>query len=56
MSARKWPLSTLPVGESFVAEKPPRNFISYVHHHGLRFGKKFKTKRVDNGREVRRIA
>ena len=56
MSARKYPLSTLPVGKAFVAEKPPKNFTAYVHHYGAKVGKAFRTRRVESGREVRRVA
>lgn len=56
MKRRRWPLTTLPVGQAFVAEKPPKHFNAFVHHYAARSGKAFRTRRVENGREVRRVA
>jgi hypothetical protein len=45
MSARKWPIYWLEVGKAVVVEKPPKQFL-----------KVFRTKRIGEGREVRRVA
>lgn len=56
MNPPKWPLSTMKVGEKFIVEKPPKNFVSYVHHYGAANGKLFRTVQLPQGRKVTRIA
>ena len=56
MSARKWPIYTMPVGHVFLVVKPPKRFVETVSRYGLASGKVFRTKRRGIGREVRRVA
>lgn len=56
MSARRWKFYDLPVGGVEVAVNPPKRFVTTVHRYATQVGKKFRTRRVECGREVRRIA
>ena len=56
MSARKWPIYTMTVGDKFVVENPPKSFVAYVHRYGVASGKLFRTVRLPQGRKVTRIA
>lgn len=61
MSARKWPIYTMEVGQDFVAETPPRRFNRYVYRYGTASGKKFSIERLDKTRpdtplRVKRVA
>ena len=56
MNRRKWPITIMQVGESFVAQNPPKRFAAYVAQQAMRCGKKFKTRRVEGGRFVQRVA
>lgn len=56
MSARKWPIYWLEVGKAVVVEKPPKQFLKTIYGYAKRSGKVFRTKRIGEGREVRRVA
>lgn len=56
MSARKWPIYTMPVGHVFLVVKPPKRFVETVSRYGLQSGKVFQTRRIGISREVRRVA
>lgn len=56
MSARRWPIYTMQVGDWFIAENPPSSLARKVSKYGRETGKRFKTKQKGNVREVRRVA
>lgn len=56
MSARKWPMYTMAVGESFVHPRRDTRFCKTVSRYALSVGKVFVTRRIDEGRLVRRVA
>lgn len=46
MSARKWPIYTMKVGEEFMAEKPPYCLRTKIYLYSVRSGKVFRTRRI----------
>lgn len=52
----KYPLRDMQAGEARVIENPPRTFARYVFKKGVDYGMKFRTRQVEGGRLVRRIA
>lgn len=56
MNPSKWPIYTMAVGDKFVVETPPRQFVSNIHHYAARSGKLFRTVQLPQGRKVTRIA
>lgn len=49
-------LASLPVGGSFVYPRTSLKVSVYVSHWAKRHGRKFKTRRVELGRRVERLA
>jgi hypothetical protein len=49
-------LKALPVGESFVWPRTGEKFVIYVSNFGRRVGKRFRTRRIELGRRVQRLA
>lgn len=56
MSARKWPIYTMEPGAVVVVQNPPRCFADKVSKYARETGKKFRTRRIDNGRRVERVS
>lgn len=61
MSARKWPIYTMPVGAWFQVSELPRCFATKVHRYEEQTGKAFRITRWDkfdpkSPKVVRRIA
>lgn len=61
MSARKWPIYTMPVGAWFQVSSLPRGFADRVCRYQNESGKKFQVRRWDRNdpnspRIVRRVA
>ena len=56
MSARKWPIYTMEVGEAFLAVNPPKRFLNTIGRYQARSGKVFRTRIVGISREVLRVA
>lgn len=52
----KYPLATMPVGESFIVDPAPRLLKQYAYSRGLALGRKFATSRKDKTVTVTRIA
>jgi hypothetical protein len=49
-------LKALPVGQAFVWPRVDEKFVIYVSHFGKRVGRRFKTRRIEIGRRVQRLA
>lgn len=52
----KYPLRDMAPGEAHVIASPPKWFADYVSKKGTDYGMKFRTKRVDGGRLVKRVS
>ena len=52
----KYPLRSMRPGDARVIMNPPRCFVFYVHKKGAEYGMKFRTRAVEGGRLVRRVA
>lgn len=47
MSARKWPIYTMEVGDKFFIEQPPAGLRRKIYAHAADTGKKFSACRTD---------
>jgi hypothetical protein len=56
MSARKWSYYDMEVGKVEKFEKAPKSFQARVGQYGREVGKVFKTKRIGEDVEVRRVS